>query len=76
MHSLQPTSINSILLSLPTSSPWHSFFEAITLFNLWTIALAFFGLKAWLNIETPKAIIIAIIPSVILYGAWALYISL
>jgi hypothetical protein len=76
MHSLQPTSINSLLLSLPISSPWHGFFEAITLFSIWTIALAFFGLKAWLNTETPKAIIIAIIPSVILYGAWALYISL
>jgi hypothetical protein len=76
MHSLQPTSINSLLLSLPISSPWHGFFEAITLFSIWTIALAFFGLKAWLNTETPKAIIIAIIPSVILYGAWALYIGL
>jgi hypothetical protein len=76
MHSLQPTSINSLLLSLPISSPWHGFFEAITLFSIWTIALAFFGLKAWLNTETPKAIIIAIIPSVILYGAWALYITL
>ncbi len=76
MADLQPTSFNSLFFGLPQSNVWSSFFEGISLFNFWMIALSYFGLKSWLAIESKKAFILAIIPSVIIYGCWALFIAL
>lgn len=76
MTDLQPTSLNSLIFSVEQSNPWFNFLEAISVFSLWIVALASIGLKSWLNIDTKKSVILAIIPSVIMYGLWALYIVL
>ncbi|GHE93329.1 YIP1 family protein [Thalassotalea profundi] len=76
MNDLQPTSLNSLIFSLDQSSAWFNFLEGINLFTFWVITLACIGLKTWLNIATKKAVILAVIPTVIIYGLWALYIVL
>ncbi|GAA5138177.1 YIP1 family protein [Thalassotalea piscium] len=74
MNDLQPTSLNSLIFSLDQSHAWYNFLEAINLFSLWMIAIASVGLKTWLNIDIKKASIIAAIPSIAIYGLWAIYI--
>lgn len=76
MNDLQPTSLNSLIFSVEQSSAWYTLLETITLFNLWIIAIASIGLKVWLNINTKKAVVLAVIPSVVLYGLWVLYIAI
>jgi len=74
MQDLQPTSLNSLLFSADPSDAWFSLLEGISLFSLWTIAIATIGLKSWLNLTSKKALILAAAPQVIIYGLWALYI--
>lgn len=76
LNDIQPTSLNSLIFSVETSHAWYTFLEAINLFNLWIIAIASVGLKVWLNIKTKKAVILALLPSLVIYGLWALYIAL
>lgn len=76
MNDLQPTSLNSLIFSFDNSHAWYNFLEGINLFTFWVIAIASIGLKVWLKIDTKKSVILAVIPSLIIFGFWALYIVL
>jgi len=76
MQDLQPTSLNSLIFSVEQSSAWFNFLEGVNLFSFWMIAITSIGLKSWLAIDTKKSIILAVIPSALIYGLWALYIVL
>jgi len=75
LQDLQPTSLNSLLFNVTQASAWYQFLEGINLFSFWSIAVATIGLKAWLHINTNKALSISAAPFVIIYGIWALYIA-
>lgn len=74
MNDLQPTSLNSLIFSVEQSHAWFNFLEAINIFSIWMIVIASIGLKTWLNIDTKKAAILAVLPSVAIYGLWVIYI--
>jgi hypothetical protein len=74
MQDLQPTTLNSLLFAVEPSNAWFSLLEGINLFTFWLIAVASIGLRSWLNIDSKKALIIAVTPQVLIFGLWALYI--
>jgi len=76
MQDLQPTSFNSLLFSVDPSHAWYGLLEGINLFSFWTIAVASIGLRSWLNLSSKKAVIIAAVPQILIYGLWALYIMI
>ena len=74
LQDLQPTSLNSLIFGAEPTSAWAGILDGITVFSLWVIAIASIGLKAWLNIDGKKAIMLAAAPSIIIYGIWSLYV--
>jgi hypothetical protein len=74
MVSLEDLSPTSLGFLADRSSPWFSFFSGINLFSFWSIALGTIGLSSWLGLASKKAFIIAVAPSLVIYGCWALYI--
>lgn len=75
MQDLQPASLNSLLLGLEMSNAWYSIVEAINVFAFWSIFLTTVGIKAWLGVESNKALTIAILPSAVIFSCWAMYIA-
>ena len=76
MSDLKPTTINSLFLGLEMSDKWYGFAEGFELLAFWSIFVATFGLKSWLNVETKQAAIIAALPTVIIFGGWAAYVAM
>lgn len=76
MNDLKPTTINSLILGLEMTDKWYGFAEGFELLAFWSIFVATFGLKNWLNIETKQAAIIAALPSVLIFGGWAAYVAM
>ncbi|MEZ8132651.1 MAG: hypothetical protein ACI8WL_000277 [Polaribacter sp.] len=72
LDDLSPTSLGFLA---DRSSPWFGFFGGINLFSFWSIALGTIGLSSWLGLAAKKAFIIAVAPSLVIYGCWALYIG-
>jgi len=67
-------SLNHLVLQLPIGAPFYSWAEAFSLFMVWHIALMSIGLKQWCNFSTIKAIIFAALPTVLIFGIWALLV--
>lgn len=73
LESLSLTSLNALLLHLPVDHPWFGFATAFSLLSIWTIYLAALGWKLWSKAANwTGSIIIAILPSLVIYGAMAI----
>ncbi|RVU40606.1 YIP1 family protein [Rheinheimera riviphila] len=67
-------SLNQLLLQLPIGAPFYTWAEAFSLFMLWQIAVTAVGLKQWCNFSTVKAALFAALPTVLIFGIWALLV--
>lgn len=67
-------SLNQLLLQLPIGAPFYTWAESFSLFMLWQIAVTAIGLKQWCNFSTVKAIIVAALPTFLIFGIWALLV--
>ena len=67
-------SLNQLILQLPISAPFFAWAEAFNFFMVWNIAVMAFGLKQWCNFSMVKATIFAALPSVLIFGIWALLV--
>jgi len=67
-------SLNQLLLQLPIGAPFYTWAEAFSLFMLWQIAVMAIGLKQWCNFTMLKASIFAALPTVLIFGIWALLV--
>lgn len=67
-------SVNQLLLQLPIAAPYYTLTEALSLFLFWHIALVAVGLKQWCRFGTAKATLLAVLPSVLIFGIWALLV--
>lgn len=76
MNDLKPATLNSLVLGLDMSNKWFGFADAFDLLAFWSIFVATIGLKSWLNLETKQAAIIAAIPTVVIFGGWAAYVTM
>lgn len=71
---LNPVSLNHLLFNLAPASPWAQFFTTLTLVGFWEIGLHAVGLKTRAGISTRAAILLAVVPVLVVYAAWALII--
>ena len=74
-HELTPLSLQSLLINADSGSPWAAWGSSITVISFWTIGLLALGIMRWTGASALKAIIIAALPSVLIFGVWALVIA-
>lgn len=75
MESLMLTNVDPLLLQLPIDSPWSQLARSFSLLNLWVVFLIALGWRTWGRTSWAQAIVVAMLPSVVVYGAmaaWAL----
>lgn len=64
----------SQLLGLGVDSPWLSLAADIGLQTLWALTLCVIGVSRWMKINLFRAVLIANLPLLLIYGPWALLI--
>lgn len=62
------------LLKLPMTHPWSEFCRSLPLLMPWYIVLGYAAVITWTTIERGQALVIAALPWVGYYAAWALYL--
>ncbi len=67
-------SLNQLVLQLPIGAPFYTWAEAFNLFMFWQIAVMAIGLKQWCNFSMVKATLFAALPTVLIFGIWALLV--
>jgi hypothetical protein len=70
------SSLNQLIFGLELEHPFYGLLEGLTLFSLWNIVLAMIGLKCWTNFSTGKTLLFAMLPSILLFGTWAIIVLL
>ncbi|MEX2497932.1 MAG: YIP1 family protein [Wenzhouxiangellaceae bacterium] len=74
-HELSPLSLQSLVIRADAGSSWAAWGSSITLITFWTIGLLGLGIMRWTGASALKAIVIAAMPSVLIFGIWALVIA-
>lgn len=73
-ESIYLTHLHPMLFQLPSGHPWLGLCSSVDLISLWAIALAAIGWRSWTGNGWPVAVLVAALPSVLIYGIWALFI--
>jgi hypothetical protein len=68
---LNMVSMNFLLLHLPQTHPWATLADSVDIAAVWSTVLAVIGLKAWTGRSTATCATIALLPALLIYGAWA-----
>ncbi|WP_179958321.1 YIP1 family protein [Chitinimonas arctica] len=66
-----PTHLDPLLVELAMDHPWQSWATSLDLLNLWCIALAAIGWRVWTGTGWGKAVGVALLPHLVIYGIWA-----
>ncbi len=69
--SLQPLSINALLVHASPSSDWHTWANSLSLLTFWSVFLSALGFGRWTGASTVKSWVIAALPWVLIFGIWA-----
>jgi hypothetical protein len=72
MESLMLTNVDPLLVQLPLDHAWSGFAKGFSLLNLWAIGLLALGWRLWSRGGWGQAIFVAALPSLVIYGIWAL----
>lgn len=72
---LSPLSLQSLLIRAEAESSWAAWGSSITLISFWTVGLLALGIMRWTGASMLKAIIIAAVPFVLIFGIWAVVIA-
>lgn len=73
IESLGLTHLDPLLLQLPIDSPWKKLATSFDLLSFWNIFLVALGWKVWGKTSWAEAIVVAIIPSIVIFGSFALF---
>jgi len=73
LESLMLTNLDPLLLQLPIDSQWKKLATSFSFLSLWSIFLAALGWKTWGKTSWAEASTVAVIPSIVIYGAMALW---
>lgn len=76
LESLKLTNIDPLLVQLPFDHPWSGLAKGFDLLGLWAIFLTALGWRTLGRTGWAQAWIVALVPSVVIYGIWALVIAL
>jgi len=70
-HSLQPLSLNSLLIHAKPGDPLFTWASSINLINFWSLYLMTIGYARWTGAELMRSAVIVVLPWVMLFGVWA-----
>lgn len=76
LESLMLTHLDPLVVQLPMDSVWSTFAKSFDLLMLWSMALAALGWRIWNRSSWNQAAMVAVFPAVLIYGTWALIVSL
>jgi hypothetical protein len=73
LESLMLTNIDPLLVQLPPESPWLGLARGFSLINFWTWFLLALGWRTFNRASWSQSAIVALLPSVVIYGAMAAF---
>jgi hypothetical protein len=73
-ESLDVTSLNALLLHAEPGDPWFRWASSFRLISLWSIALMAIGYARWTGASMLKSALIAVLPTIAIFGIWALMV--
>ncbi len=73
LEALMLTNVDPLLVQLPFDHMWSGMAKGFNLLTLWTIALTALGWRVWNRSSWMQAIVVALIPSLIIYGGMAAF---
>ena len=74
LENAEMLSLNYLLVHAAPHTPWAGIASALKLTDLWFIALCAIGLRTWTGKSGGTCAVIAALPYLVIYGAWASYI--
>ena len=74
LEGLSVTNLNSLVFDVDATNAWFGLANSLDLFYLWSLTLIAISLKSWLGINLKPAAMIAVAPSAVIFGGWALMI--
>ena len=72
LESLMLAHVDPLLVELPMDHKWSGLAKGFSLLTLWTWFLLALGWRTWTRSGWPTAIVIAVLPSVVIFGIMAL----
>ena len=73
MEALMLTNVDPLLLQLPIDNRWSTLAKNFSLLNLWAVFLIALGWRLWGRTSWTQAIVVAVLPSAVIYGAMVLW---
>lgn len=71
--SLNPISLNQLLLHYDMAHPLASLMDMISPLTLWSMFLLVIGFETWAKVKRSTAIVVVAIPYLLVYGLWFAY---
>lgn len=72
IESLMLTHVDPLLVELPADHRWNRLAQAMDLLGLWSLFLTALGWRVWTRSSWLQAVVVALIPTVLVYGLIAL----
>jgi hypothetical protein len=76
MSVLTFASLNQLVFGFEANHAFAGLLESINIFSIWSLVLTYVGLKSWTNFSNNKALLFALLPSLLIYGIWAIIAAL
>lgn len=76
LEDLSMLSLNFLLLHRPPDHAWAGLASAVDLTALWSLAVSVVGFRAWTGERWATSAAVSLAPSALVYGLWALRVSL
>jgi hypothetical protein len=73
LESLMLTNFDPLIVQLPFDHTWSGLAKGFNLLTFWTIALTALGWRVWSRSSWTQAIVVATIPSLIIFGGMAVF---
>jgi hypothetical protein len=74
LESLDVFSLNSLLVHASPGDPWFRWATSLRLLAIWSLVLLIMGFSRWTGASMAKSTVIAVLPTVLIFGIWALMI--
>lgn len=76
IESLMLTNADPLIVQLPIDHAWSGFAKGFNLLSFWVVFLLALGWRTWTRSSWTQAVIVAALPSIIIYGAMAAFVLL
>jgi hypothetical protein len=73
LGALQPLSLNELIFHRPPDEPGSSFLQALGLVQVVAAWLTVIGVKVWSGRSMLFSVVFGLLPSILIYGVWALF---